>query len=277
VTENRSSWGRRAALGAVVSAAIIGVAVVHGYAIVGGRGPSYRIESEKAVLEPVEGSEFVRAYPVTMNGSKGRFAHYTAGLTAEEVVARFRERMRRAEGAAAPVAGPPLLSAAGAGRAVLSYVARDGSTVGVVAFDAAEGCAYFVGRTPAPHGRSSGRLRGDRPGREPPGVPKPSLSTRELCIENLGGVPSVLAFYAAWGSPAELVADMRGGMVENGWTVREGSSRLLTENYDGLALLSFVRGREQCLVAVDRERKTGKMVVVVFWARRAWLPEGTAL
>ncbi len=42
-------------------------------------------------------------------------------------------------------------------------------------------------------------------------------------------------------------------------------------------VLSFSRGREQCVVAVDQEPKTGKIGIVVFWAERPWLPAGTAL
>ena len=108
-------------------------------------------------------------------------------------------------------------------------------------------------------------------------VPRPLRATRKACIENLGGVPSVLAFYDAWGPPDDLVAGFREEMAENGWKERTRSSQLLTRNYEGAALLSFGRGYQQCVVGVDPQPTSGKIIVTVFWAERRWLPEGTAL
>jgi len=149
--------------------------------------------------------------------------------------------------------------------------------VGILAFDNPKtaGSDYFVGATAeAPAGRGAD---GDCPGREPPGVPKPQRSTRTLCVQNLGGVASVLNFYEVWGQPSDVTADLRQGLAEKGWTERAESSRTLSKNYDGAALLSFGRGREQCLVGIDQERKTGRIVILILWAERPWLPEGIAL
>jgi len=260
---------------ALLTAAIVAVAVVQGRALIDrGRRDAYHVGSGDPLLEPVRGSTFVRSYPVVLNGSEARFAQYRSRLPAEDVIREYRGR------GAADTAGRsemPMLSSVGSGCSVLSYGTKDGAVVGVVAFDTPEsgGSQYFVGSMPLAEG--SAGAGGEAPGREPPGVPKPPRATRVLCIENLGGVDSVLAFYDAWGRPSGLVEDIRSGMAEHRWRERAESSATLTENFAGHALLSFSRGREQCLVAVDQEPKTGKIVVVVFWAERPWLPEGTAL
>ena len=278
-----SSVLKRALLILAASAAIIAFAVVQGKAIIGGSTSAYHVRSGRAVLEPIEGSTFLRSYPVIYNGRKTQFAHYTSRLKADEVIKEYM-RKHGADGASdfshapkRPSARAPMLSSTGSGCSALSYVTESGTVIGVVAFDApdADGCAYFVGSMPA--GAARDNRSGDCPGREPPGVPKPPRSTRSLCIENLGGLPSVLTFYEAWGRPSEIVEDLRHGMAEHQWKERRESSAILTQNYAGHALLSFSRGHEQCVVGVDQERKTGKIVVVVFWAERPWLPEGTAL
>lgn len=266
---------RRAGLIVAVSALIITVAVVQGRAIMQRRGNAgYNVPSGGAPVEPVSGSRFIRSYPMVFNGLDAQFAHYSSRLPAEEVIRQYRQdHAAEAEKRSAT----PMLSADGSGCSILSYGTKEGAVVGIVAFDNSEsgGSDYFVGSMPlaTPPAATSG----DCPGREPPGVPKPPRSTRTLCIENLGGLSSVLAIYDAWGRPSELAEDIQSAMAESRWKVRAGSSTILTENYAGHALLSFSRGREQCIVAVDQESKTGKIVIVVFWADRPWLPEGTAL
>ncbi len=266
---------RRVGLIVVVSALIITVAVVQGRAIIQRRtNAAYNVRSGRAPLEPVSGARFIRSYPMVFNGLDAQFAHYSSRLPAAEVIRLYREgRTEEAEKRSAA----PMLSAVGSGCSVLSYSTKDGTVIGIVAFDNKEsgGSDYFVGSMPMtpPQPVTSG----DCPGREPPGVPKPPRSTRTLCIENLGGLPSVLAIYDAWGRPSELAEDISSAMARSGWEVRAESSAILTENYAGHALLSFSRGREQCVVAVDQEPKTGKIVIVLFWADRPWLPEGTAL
>lgn len=170
-----------------------------------------------------------------------------------------------------------MLSATGAGCATLAYVTADQKAVGVVAFDNAgsRGSSYFVGVMRAQPLQAP--ADGDCAGREPPGVPRPGRTTRTLCIENLGGIPSVLVFYDAWGRPGEILDDLRRDMTRQGWLERGASSTLLTRNYEGNGLAVFARGREQCIVAVDQEPKSGKIILMVFWAERAWLPDGTAL
>ncbi len=315
------SAARRILLILAASAVIVGVTVLQGKAIIGRfRTGAYRVRSGSAIIEPVAGSTFIRSYPVTFNGLKTTFAHYSSRLTAQDLVKQYaskiqngaRARVRtsapapesetaRELGSASeddyesaeprelaetadnttpptrPHTGAPMLSSFGHGCSVLSYVTEDGTAIGIIAYDNAQsgGSDYFVGAMPAPAPRRQDG--GDCPGREPPGMTKPAFATRTLCIENLGGVDSILTFYDAWGPPGDLVKDLSQSMAQNGWKERTDSSHVLTQNYEGHALISFARGHEQCLVAVDQEPKTGKIVMMVFWAERPWLPEGTAL
>ncbi len=260
-----------------VSAVIVGLAAYQGRAIVGNSRPQYHVRSGPAVLEPVEGSEFVRSYPVVFNGLETTFGHYTSRLSPDEVVRKYRQKLSERNEVSRRRADVPGLCSDAAGCSVLSYATEDGSIMGIVAFAGREsgGSEYFVGRMPA--ARSPQEPDGDCPGRQPTGVPKPRHSTRTMCIENLGGLPSVMAFYEGWGRPSGIVEDLRHDMAENRWKERRESSKTLTANYEGNSLLSFCRRREQCIVGVDQERKTGKIVIMIFWAERPWLPEETAL
>ncbi len=256
---------------------ILGFAVYQGHAIIdGGQQRGYRIRSGRAIVEPTDRSRFIRSYPVTFNGQSTEFAHYASDLPAERVIAEYRRWVSR-DRRSKPVDHIPGLGADGAGCSVFSYVTEDSRVIGIIAFDNRQtgGSDYFVGSmkiddTPEEAGAES-------PGREPPGVPKPRMARRTLCIENLGGVDSMIVGYDAWGSPSGIVSDFQRGMEKNGWTERAESSQLLTENYQGFALLSFSRGHEQCIVAIDRLPDSGKMKVLVLWADRPWLPEGLAL
>lgn len=263
---------------AALSAVIGGFAVFQGNAIMGRSGGAYRVKSGAAVVRPVEGSRFLRSYAVLFNGAKTTFAHYMSRLPAREVVETYA-KASQSEEHAKPHPQVPMLGSTGSGCSVLSYGTEDGSTIGIVAFDNPEsgGCDYLVGSMPSDGSEHAAGPSGDCPGREPPGVPRPPRSVRTLCIENLGGVPSTMLIYDAWGAPGELVEDLDVAMAELGWERRVESSQILTRNYRGEALLSFSRGREQCIVAVDREPETGKISILMFWAERAWLPEDTAL
>ena len=279
-TERRPTERRplgRVVLILVVASAILGVAIYQGRAIIGRAYRAFDVKSDGPVLEPVEGARFLRSYAMKFNGIETRFGHYVAEIPAEEVIRAYTDRARTEEADVAPRGDLPALTSDGSGCSVFSYVTRSKQAVGIVAFDNPEtgGCEYFVGATPVEAPKPD--RTGDCPGREPPGVPRPIRSTRTLCIENLGGVASVMTFYEAWGRPSDIVDDLREGMTENGWTERSASSRTLTENYDGDALLSFSREHEQCVVGVDRDSRTGKMVVLIFWADRPWLPKGVAL
>ena len=281
----RPSVTRRVAVILLAASVIVAFGVYQGRALIRGEGESFRIQVGSAILPPIAGAKFLRAYDVLFNGLRTRFGHYRSNLPAKDVVREYADLLHRATQSAGtapepeltPAAGTPALANLGEGRSALSYVTREGTTIGVVAFDNpdAGGSEYFVGSLAA---RATPRKPGeDCPGREPPGVPKPSRSTRTLCIENIGGAPSVLSFYAGWGSPSGMVDDLTRGMTANRWTARAESSRILTENYDGFALLSFVRGHEQCVIGVDQEPKTGRIIITLLWAERRWLPEGTAL
>lgn len=274
-----SSVLKRVLLTVAVAIGISAVAVYQGNALIGRSRPAYHVASGSSVIEPIPSSRFLRSYPATVNGEEVEFGHYVSDMSAEEVVRAFARRYEQVASADpdAPSRGAPMVLASGSGCATLSYAKRDGSIIGIIAYDQQEGqgAHYVVGAAAA--GTAGPRGTGDCPGREPPGVPKPLRSTRTLCIENLGGLPSVLACYEAWGRPSEIVADMVEQMTANRWLERAESNRILTQNYGGDTLLSFSRGHEQCLIAVDREPKSGKILVLVFWAERRWLPRGTAL
>ncbi len=285
----QSSVLRRVLLILAASSAILALAVYQGKAIVGRSFPAYQVASGPALIEPAAGSVFIRSYPVICNGVKTTFAHYTSRLKAEGVVKEYQAKAggtadASADGrkeAAAAISSAHLLSSRGAGCSAMSYMTNNGTVVGVVAFDNPKsgGSEYFVGAFETSDlGRAGRRMDSDpERGREPPGVPKPPRSTRTFCIENLGGVASVLVFYEALGNPGEIVEDLRHNMAEADWAEHTASSGILTMNYEGRALISFSRGHEQCIVGVDHEPKSGKIVVVVFWADRPWLPTGTAL
>jgi len=267
-----------------VSGAIITVAVYQGKAIIGRSYPTYHVRSGPAVIEPADGSVFLRSYPVIFNGTETQFAHYSSQRKAEEVIRDYKNRTqvdkgpRESSGAPmSPGRHAPMLASFGKGCSTLSYVTAEGTAVGIIAYDNPDsgGSEYFVGAMPAKAFHQA--TEGDRPGREPPGVPKPLRSTRISCIENLGGVASVLAFYEAWGPPSEMVEHFRREMADNRWKERADSSKVLTRNYDGIALLSFSRGHEQCIVGVDQAPVSGKIIVSILWAERRWLPKGIAL
>jgi hypothetical protein len=273
----RPGVSRRVLLIAAASAVLIAVTAFQSTAIVGRGYSALGMRRGSADLEPLPGARFIRSYPVRFNGLDARFGHYTSKRPADAVIREYADRARIQGAAVRPRGDVPALRASGSGCATLSYATDDGTVVGVIAFDNPEtgGCEYFVGTTEQQD--DVARSVGDCPGREPPGVARPPRSTRKLCIENLGGVPSVLGFYEAWGVPGDLLEDLRSNMNERGWEERKASSKLLTENYDGLALLSFARGHEQCIVGVERPPRSSTMIVVVFWAERRWLPEGLAL
>jgi hypothetical protein len=268
---------RRVLLIAVAAAVLIGVTAFQSDAIVGRSYSVFGLRRGSPDLDPLPGARFIRSYPVRFNGLESRFGHYVSKRPAEEVIREYADRARIQGAATRPRPDTPALRATGSGCSTLSYATVDGTVVGIVAFDNRQtgGCEYFVGAAEAED--DARRSSGDCPGREPPGVARPPRSTRRLCLENLGGLPSVLGVYEAWGSSDDLLEDFRLAMTERGWRERGASSKLLTENYDGLALLSFVRGHEQCLLAIERPPRSGNMVVVVFWAERRWLPEGLAL
>jgi hypothetical protein len=273
----RSSVPGRILLIAVLGGAVLALGVYQGRAIIGSSDIRVRMGSGAAPVRPVPDSTFLRSYPVTFNGTGTQFGHYTSRQKARQVIEEYARRLR-AEHAARPAeTALPALKSHAAGCSALSYTDAEGRLVGITAFDNPEtgGCDYFVGATAAAPSRTRGT--GDCPGREPPGVPRPARTIRALCLENLGGVPSVLNFYEAWGPPGHVADDVREQMAEAGWRERRDSSRVLTRNYEGLALLSFSRGHEQCLVGIDRDPRTGKMGILVFWAERRWLPEGVAL
>ena len=281
----RPSVIRRVAVILLAATVILAFGVYQGRALMRGEGESFRIRVGSAILQPIAGAEFLRAYDVLFNGLRTRFGHYRSDLPAKDVVRAYADLLNRATRSGATAADPELTAAAGTpvlanlgeGRSALSYATDEGTTIGVVAFDNPDsgGSEYFIGAMAA--GARPGRPGEDCPGREPPGVPKPSRSTRTLCIENLGGAPSVLSFYDAWGSPSGMVDDLTRGMTANRWTARTESSRILTEHYDGVALLSFVRGHEQCVIGVDQRPQTGRIIITMLWAERRWMPEGTAL
>lgn len=261
----------------LTSGAILAFAAYSGRALIGRYQTARGLSTGSPQLEPVAGARFVRSYPVVFNGRKTTFGHYVSPSGPDEVVKQIAATLKSHSESDRPAQQLPMLASLGPDRAVLSYVSAEGTAVGVVAFARSKGggCEYLVGTSRATEPKRTAET--DCPGREPPGVPRPTGATRTLCIENLGGVNAVMTCYDAWGSPGAIADDFGAAMKERGWTPRQESSRTLTGHFDGDALLSFSRGREQCVVAVDRQRTSGKIVVLIFWAERPWLPEGTAL
>lgn len=290
---SKQSIAKRAALIAIFCGAIIAIAVIQGRAFMSQSqfgATAFRIGSNAPVVSPIAGSRFIRSYDVILNGEKSAFGHYASGRTAREIIELFQERLMgraqwsyqpagseyRSAEESEPVKQAPATVSHAEGFSALSYVTEDGTSIGILAYDSPDGgCLYFAGAMPAL--KASPKAGQDVPGREPPGVPRIHNTTRTLCIENLGGVPSVLNMYDAWGAPTDLAKDFTQDMMDKGWEDRPSSDATLTKNYEGEYFLSFVRGHEQCIIGIDRNPKTGKIIILVFWAERAWMPKGTAL
>jgi len=219
-------------------------------------------------VKPPPGSKFIRSYESAINGAGARFGHYVSAASAQDIVERFIAERPCARGDAT---APSIVH--GVGCVAAGYA--DGShVVGVVAFDAPSGCNFFLTRAPitaAPKGRPGI----DVPGADAPGVPRPLNSLRMLSVQNLGGIPSGLAFYQGWGSIAENADYFTEEMARRGWKEHRLAQRLMNEQLPG-ETLSFAKGTKRCFIYFEKDRRTGKLTTAVLYRVRNWLPPANA-
>jgi len=233
------------------------------------RGTSFRPAIVDVGVEPPAGSRFVRSYESKINGSPARFAHYVSGLPPVRLVERFIEQHPNARRGGL---GPNMIT--GGGCITAGY--DDGShVVGVIAFESPGGSNFFISRAPASaHARRA--PAGDVPGVDAPGVPRPLNSVRLLSVQDLGGVPSVLAFYEGWGSVADNIGHYRSEMSREGWKESRSMAERMNQELDG-ELVAYAKGVKHCIVYFEKDPRSGKLTTAVLYREKNWLPPNKAL
>jgi len=263
-----SSTTLRAGLVALMAAGIVLFAMYETGAIskLPALGRLFAPRSAGPNVPVLAGSKRLRAYRATFNGSDSQFAHYSSPLSPAQVAEEYKQL---AGGSGRTLL--PGLQNAGPGHAMIGYIDRDGSTVGVVAFANRDGgSTYFAGRTQPVRQAPGGA---DVPGREPPGVPRPLRSNRVMCVENLAGLPSILSLYEGWGEIDDSVELIRAGMDRAGWQRNLLVEDAVNEKLPG-RMLSYTRGVENCLIHIEREPATNHVATTMFYSQKPWLPEG---
>ena len=230
-------------------------------------GHNFRAENVDVGIAAPPGSKFIRSYESKVNGTTARFAHYISAMPAEPLVGRFLEQHPAAGGA--PHAPQPNIIR-GSGCTAAAW--PDGShVVSVIAFDSPQGCNFFLSRTPlAP--AAPQRKGQDAPGADAPGVPRPLNAVRMMSASNIGGIPSVLAFYEGWGGVADNVDHFRDEMGRQGWKEHGLQRELMNMTLEG-ETLSFVKGASFCLIHVEREPRSGKVTTAVMYREKNWLAQ----
>jgi len=228
-------------------------------------GGSFRPANVRVGVEPPPGSTFVRSYESNVNGVKTRMAHYVSASSAPELVKRFIAQHPNARNNAF---APGLIR--GAGCTAAGY-AEGSHVVGVVAVDTPNGCNFFVTRAPMSPVPRNTRTTADVPGVDAPRVPRPLDSVRKFSVENLGGIPSVLAFYEGWGAIVDNVDYFKDEMARSGWKESELAARLMNQTIDG-EVLSFTRGARRCFIYFEKDPRSGKLTTAVLYREKNWLP-----
>jgi hypothetical protein len=228
---------------------------------------SFKPANVEVGIAPPAGSKFVRSYESSVNGQKARFAHYVSHLPAEGLVDRFIEGQGEAPGRGQ---APNVIRGAGC---VAAGCARGSDVVSVVAFDSPSGCNFFITRSPMVVQREGSRRSTDAPGVDAPRVPRPLDSVRLLSVENLGGVPSVLAFYEGWGTMAANADYLRKEMGRLGWQEQRLAGKLMAQELEG-SVLSFAKGTKRCLIYLEKDPRSGKLTTAVLYRVKDWLPPG---
>jgi len=232
----------------------------------GGQPAGFDAANVDVGVKAPSGSKFVRSYESRINGVRAKIAHYVSALPAQRLVQRFMS-----ETAGNKPVVPALVHSTGC--AAAGYA--DGSDViGVVAMNSPSGCSFFISRAPAKVYDGGGKS-GDVPGADAPGIPRPIRSSRTMSVEDLGGVPSVLAFYEGWGPAAEQASFFRREMAGRGWRETEDFGRMMSEQMDG-DVLSFTNGTKRCMIYIEKEPRSGKLVTTVLYRVKDWLPAAPA-
>lgn len=216
-------------------------------------------------VEPPPGSKFVRSYVSGVNGIKTRFGHYVSALSAPALVGRF---VAQHPGARRDVFAPGMIR--GAGCTAAGY-AEGSHVIGIVAVDTPGGCNFFITRAPMSAVPRSSRVTTDVPGVDAPGVPRPLNSIRKFSVENLGGIPSVLAFYEGWGTIGDNVDHLKDEMPRRGWKESHLVEQLMDQTVEG-EVLSFTRGARRCFIYFEKDPRSSKLTTAVLYREKNWLP-----
>lgn len=268
----------RAVLIAVLAAAVLAFGYRYGGAWLSGRAmPPYGPARVRAIppVEPLPGSTFIAAHQCIFNGDRATFAQYRSSLPPEDVIGQFEERFGKLAAPASPTQGT-MVRLASRGCAAAGAIDPDGCTVGIVAYGDLKtgGSTYFVARSRPSD--SSGWQRGDAPGAEVPGIPRPPNARRVFCIEGLGGITSRLLVYEGWGS-LEAASDVFATeMPKNGWTRNTDAENVIQKQLEG-KFLSFLKGTHRTMVYIERDRVTNKVRTAVAYSVKDWLPPDRGL
>ena len=235
-------------------------------------GHNFRAQNVDVGVQVPSGCKFVRSYESRVNGAAAPFAHYISAMPAAPLVDRFlaqKEASDTATAAARKVPRPQPNIIRGSGCIATAW--PEGShVVSVIAFDSPRGCNFFVSRSPLSPAANLGRKGQDAPGVDAPGVPRPLNAARMMSAENIGGIPSVLAFYEGSGGVADNVDHFRAEMSRQGWKENALQRELMNMTLDG-ETLSFRSGIRFCLIHIEREPRSGKVTTAVLYREKEWL------
>ena len=214
-------------------------------------------------VQPPAGSKFIRSYESSVNGTPTRFAHYVSATPAEPLVGRFLEQHPGAEKA-------PLPNIIRGGGCTAAAYTDSSQVVSVIAFDTPNGCNFFLGRTPLVPAHKT-RANQDVSGVDAPGVPRPLNSIRMMSAQDIGGIPSVLAFYEGWGNVEDNIDHFRDQMAREGWKQNDVHETFINEEMEGDTLV-YTRGTSYCLVHLGQDARSGKVHTAIMYREKEWLP-----
>jgi len=223
----------------------------------------FRANNVDAAVQPPAGSTFIRSYESSVNGTATRFGHYVSALPSEPLVGRFLEQHPGAE--KAPL--PNIIR--GGGCTAAAYSDRS-QVVSVIAFDTPNGCNFFLGRTPLVPAHAT-RPNQDVPGVDAPGVPRPLNSIRMMSAQDIGGIPSVLAFYEGWGNVDDNIDHFRSEMAHDGWKPKDVHEAFINEEMEGDVLV-FTKGTSYCLIHLEQDARSGRIHTAIMYREKDWLP-----
>jgi len=224
---------------------------------------SFTPDNVDVAVQPPAGSRFVRSYESSVNGTATQFAHYVSAVPAEALVGRFLDQHPGAEKAPLPNI------VRGGGCTAAAYTDRS-QVVSVIAFDTPNGCNFFLGRTPLAPARKA-HPNQDVPGVDAPGVPRPLNSIRMMSAKDIGGIPSVLAFYEGWGSVDDNIDHFRDRMARGGWKAKDVHETFINEEMEGDTLV-YTKGTSYCLIHLEHDARSGRIHTAIMYREKDWLP-----
>jgi len=239
------------------------------------RLPGFRVAHSRPLgqLEPLPASQLLRSYPMKINGEPSTFSHYLSPLPARQVVERFTEQAQKRERSKPGRNSPEPIRLHRKGYSMMSTLSASDGAAFVIAFDLPRdrGSMYMMTQPPDRPNRPASGPNEDVPGRDVPGVPRPPFARRVLCLDGIGGVPSMIVFYEGGGNEAEIQKHYIQKMTASGWTFAEEVATLFSEQIQH-QVLSFHRGQASCLILFEREAKSWRLDTSIFYIVRDWMP-----